>query len=279
MESSKQITKQVIVNYEKLKSVTENYKYNYLEKSQKFAKSTQRILDHILEQTDPITHICIEKYAPNTQANGRLHSEHGLGFQSLRREIRSQLLSENYIELDIENFMTCILYQLCQQKKIDCPFLKEYNEKREEILKDICKVYDVTRPRAKCYVADVMSRANGWRQPRPGMSCAKIKELEKYPWLANLGDEAEHIVNSMFPENDGKTNVFFDMIHETENKIMLLIDKYLKENMDTELKVLTYDGGLIERNYADKIHEHINSLVEYIRLHSGYSVAIRIKEI
>lgn len=70
----------------------------------------------------------------NNEPKGRYYALCSVGLQSLKREIRNEITKNIYNDLDINNCHPSLLYSLCVENKIKCPFLKYYCENRENVL-------------------------------------------------------------------------------------------------------------------------------------------------
>ena len=75
------------------------------------------------------------KYHQNDN-KGRNFADKGLSLQCLKRQIRQTICHEFYDDLDMVNAHPVILLHMCEENKIKTPFLKEYVNNRDQILKD-----------------------------------------------------------------------------------------------------------------------------------------------
>jgi hypothetical protein len=69
---------------------------------------------------------------------GRLYPKRGASsVQGLKRDVRKALTHDNYTDIDIVNCHPVLLSQLFKKHNIECPYLDEYIENREEHLEAI----------------------------------------------------------------------------------------------------------------------------------------------
>jgi hypothetical protein len=80
---------------------------------------------------------------------GRFFCNNGIGIQSLPRMIRHTICKGLYIDLDFKNCHPVILKTLCEYYEIECPYLKQYVENRDDILNDICSSLNINKDEAK----------------------------------------------------------------------------------------------------------------------------------
>ena len=80
---------------------------------------------------------------------GRVSPNKALGLFSIRREIRHTLARDNYVDIDIENCHPVLLLQILQANNIECKYLKQYVNKRDEKLDEVKQEYGVDRDKAK----------------------------------------------------------------------------------------------------------------------------------
>ena len=69
---------------------------------------------------------------------GRLYPKRGASsVQGLKRDVRKALTHDNYTDIDIVNCHPVLLSQLFKRHNLECPYLDEYIENREEHLETI----------------------------------------------------------------------------------------------------------------------------------------------
>jgi hypothetical protein len=90
------------------------------------------------------------KYAKSKNISfGRVFPYKGLGFISIRREIRQTLAKNYYVDLDVENCHVVVLVQICEENGLNCETIKKYVDYREDILKQLMDIFEITREQGK----------------------------------------------------------------------------------------------------------------------------------
>jgi len=77
-------------------------------------------------------------------------------FSNFIKLIRNTACANWLVDIDMVNAHPNILLQICQEKDIECEYLEEYVNNREDILKNIMKTYNVNREDAKTLVIIIM---------------------------------------------------------------------------------------------------------------------------
>ena len=67
----------------------------------------------------------------------------------VRKEIRHTLLKDLYVDIDIVNCHPTLLYQMCKKNNIECEYLNQYINNRDNILNETMQFYDVSKDCAK----------------------------------------------------------------------------------------------------------------------------------
>lgn len=80
---------------------------------------------------------------------GRVYAKHSLGLQEFPRDVRAALAKDYYWDIDTVCCQPTLLDHYCTQHNISCPTLKEYIERRKEVLTEVMEHYDVPYEDAK----------------------------------------------------------------------------------------------------------------------------------
>lgn len=80
---------------------------------------------------------------------GRVFPKRSLSLGTLSREIRHTISKDYYVDIDIVNCHCSLLEQICIANNIKCPNLSYYNNNRDVILADTCKIYNIARDDTK----------------------------------------------------------------------------------------------------------------------------------
>ena len=93
---------------------------------------------------------------------GRWFCVSGVGIQSMPRKIRHTICKDIYIDLDFKNCHPVILKTLCENNDIECPYLNDYIENRDELLAKWSNDLDVPESECKQYF---LAMLNGNKTP------------------------------------------------------------------------------------------------------------------
>jgi hypothetical protein len=216
---------------------------------------------------------------------GRFFAKGSLSLQSLPRQIRHTIAKEFYYDIDIVNCAPVILYQYCIKNNIDCENLKEYVDKRDEILKEISKKDDMTKEEAKILIIKII---NGGELKSSNFLfllnfekeikkihelICKIPENEKYVKIGKKNSDKKNGYN----KNGSSVNV---LLTDIENNILNCMIEYLKnKNIINKNVVLVFDGLMIlKEDIKQPIGEIIEELQKEIKNKIGYEIKLLNKE-
>ena len=205
---------------------------------------------------------------------GRYMCNGNLGLQSMTRKIRQTICRDYYHDVDIVNAHPNILLWLCRSNGIPCPFLGEYIDHRERVLKDIqsnglrWKGGQVnTRSAAKQFV---LAKVNGSSQKE----ALKNAEYKKYAWYLGFCSEIETIWDEMarlhpdmvaYTLKQPKKKAWEAPLHARatnrvllnyENAILMVMNNYFERN-SIPCDVLIHDGCQVQKQKGLKIEEHL----------------------
>jgi hypothetical protein len=180
---------------------------------------------------------------------GRLCAENGMGLANFSRNIRSALAQTYYWDLDMENAQPTILANLAKEKGWNCEKTLEFIEKRSDILKYIMENEQLTRGEAKDICIALFF--GGWRDNHPFFEdlykeLCQIKENCKntYPDIYKLAEKKKKEPGNDW--KDPKAGCMALVLQDTERKILLELDKFLKTK-GRPFDVLIHDGGLVRK--------------------------------
>ena len=221
---------------------------------------------------------------------GRWFCDGGVGIQSLPRKIRHTICKGLYIDLDFKNAHPVILKTLCDKKNIDCPYLTNYINNRDELLAKWSLDLGMKPDEAK---QAFLKMLNGDKTKHDTDNWTDMinEFITIHKTIASL-EEYKDIyeeVNSL-----EKTNIFA----KTTNRIMCKIEnsclvelytilqanKMLYVDIDGDTFIicsLIFDGLQIPDNPDNRIKtspEHLNTYSNMIESRTGYMLEIKIKE-
>ncbi len=244
----------------KYERVNEYYQLDFIKKN---------IKENIIEFT----------YKKPTHKWGRLVSFNS--YITLRKEIRHTLAKDLYIDIDIVNCHPTILYQILSHNNITCKELKDYIEKRDYKLKQICDTYNVSTDIAKNLFIRIIygGSINEWIKQN---KLAYNETSEIYKYITAFTNELKNISQIIIQNNPilvqdikkhkelSKKNVWDASyisyyLQEYEERILQIIYKYLIDNNYVKNNTLSlcYDGIMILKElYTDDLLIKLNNEIK-----------------
>lgn len=195
-------------------------------------------------------------YEFKTQGNNeRLYSKGGLGFQGMKREVRSWLAQDNYVDIDMCNAQPTIVKYIkdTQFPELCCPLLDAYVNNRELFLsnnKTLTK-HDILQ----------------W--------CFFEKKCKSHwlPVVKKFYGEILEIKKALFPDGDygNWSSLFAHKIQEIENTIL---QKAISVVDKSKVGTLIFDGFLYEKaTFTQELIDKINDQS------STYGITFKVKEL
>ncbi len=80
---------------------------------------------------------------------GRAYIYKALGLTAFSRKVRNTLIKDLYYDFDIKNCQPEIIYNLCKEHNIQCPFILKYIQNRDDVLSTVMNHYNIDRDKAK----------------------------------------------------------------------------------------------------------------------------------
>ena len=197
----------------------------------------------------------------------------GIGLTSIKRKVRSSIMPNNILDIDMENSYPRILLYLCKKHKINCEKLNEYINNREYFLS---KISD-KRKEAKTLILQMLIGVfkNKYSDDKDINEFLKDFELE----IKNIQNKFYEMDNRF----DDKTMFNYKgkslsrILLELENKILqVMIDFFNFKNI--QIFTLEYDGLKIIDN-PDNKYFSIKQLEYIIFLKTEINMKLAIKEI
>lgn len=155
---------QALIKSDSLGSVWDENNYSHRYSKQHHNNQCEQ-LKNFLGVYDPKQKVFTVNYTRGRSAYGRVFPKKALGLTSLAKKIRNTFISDTYYDFDLSNAQPAMVVNLCKANKIPCEKITHYIDNREEVLKDICEHYDVSRGCAKklmlrlCFFGTV----EGWK--------------------------------------------------------------------------------------------------------------------
>jgi len=204
------------------------------------------------------------EYTRGKKKLGRVYPVKSLGMTSIRRETRNTLMRQRYYDFDMDNAHPCIVRgvvakQLPKGKRIDLefPYLNNYCNNREKVIKDVMRGYACDRERAKNAFISLMygGSVGSWKW-------GKGKDAH----LQGTDPVVESQLDKFYDEIKKITDMFIEANPELYEREC---DNYRKQDKN---KGKTNERGsflsLVIQDYETKLVEH---LLDYIMDNTGLS--------
>lgn len=214
---------------------------------------------------------------------GRCNAQRGIGLHLFSRKVRHTLTKIKYVDIDIKTAHQSILLGVCYNLNLKTPFLKEYVEKREQILKEVVDTYGVNRDEAKQLFISMTNGGtfNKWLKEASGRKEAELSIIKNYK------SEMKKITNELqkqspqimeFVKTIKKTNIegsFMSYyLQEVECRILEQIYLYCvgKNYIKDNVVILCSDGIMLEKHFYNEtileefkevINKQFNILIEF----------------
>jgi hypothetical protein len=212
------------------------------------------------------------KYHQN-DGKGRNFADKALSLQSLKRQVRQTICHEFYDDLDMINAHPVILLHMCKENKIKTPFLKEYVNNRDQILKDT----GLSRDEAKKLYLMLMNsddlKINRTNDHIKGFK-KEMQKIHKKFYQINKDEADKHIKKRQASgKNDNsKASYVNTLMCDMENKILMkIIEFYHKPEC-----VLCFDGVMFPKKHVKK--SSIKKCEKFIKSEIGITMKLKIKE-
>lgn len=213
--------------------------------------------------------------------------------QGVKKIIRNTLYRDTHHDIDIVNCHPTIAASMfCH---LEIPTLKDYVERRDEILQDLQDVSALVkdeRNTAKSIPADIVKKAVGAVLNNAGPSCGLYGDNVQYaraiqhvPLFAKLRTERAAIYKDIstryagfyelarqLASMSGSMNVdgkaFSLFVQDVENEIILCMVNKIKDmfrGKDVDNLILVFDGFLIPKHLVEDIDALIKTLQDHVR--------------
>lgn len=210
---------------------------------------------------------------------GRVFPKKSLSLGTIAREVRHTISKGFYVDIDMYGAHHTILSQICKYNNIECKYLNEYINNREEILNNVCNEYDVDRSDAKTLFI-ILLYLGSFKSWAEKLELENVKELD---FLKNFSNELKAISVDISNANkdlrndveknnekEAKKNKFWRStimslyLQEYERRILEEVYTYLCHHnyiIDNDC-VLCFDGIMISATrYNDELLDKLNKHV------------------
>ncbi|MHA2182093.1 MAG: hypothetical protein ACXAAH_11795, partial [Promethearchaeota archaeon] len=201
----------------------------------------------------------------NSKEYGRVYPKDSLSLGVMRRPIRHFLAKDDYYDVDIINAHLMIAKQKCNEFRIECKYITEYCERRDEILQEIIDTTGQNRDFAK-KIFIIILNGGSWKRHfmKNKVNLAKVPEFVLHYEEEIKGVQQfllEKYKDTLYPKlTKGKQTdwekkasfmaKYFQMIEVEILKYVLTI---VSEDAICPLNqlVLCHDGFMIRKDYLD----------------------------
>jgi len=208
----------------------------------------------------------------NGRNDGRMYGFNSI--QNVMGNVRGFLCEGITTDIDIANAHPVILHNLCKQQEIDCPYLFQYINDRENTLSRIMEADNITRTQAKKKVLvatnsnkNIKSASDFFKGYNREMKIIQDKFLlvEKYDYLKPFAKK----------ETNFKGSFINHIMCVYENDLLQLIKKCC-EDSQLIIHSLMFDGLMV---YGDISDGFLKVIEEYIGKNSDFKdIKLTIKE-
>ena len=206
------------------------------------------------------------------RVNGRLFGQNSI--QGLKKEIRGFLTEKLTTDIDIANCHPVILLELCLKHEFECPNLKQYNTNREDELKNIMSLDNISRENAKRKIL-ISTNSNKKVHSSSGFFKNYDKEMKK---LHNqfLDKECYAYIKDYAKQDDNFEGSFINhLLCINEENILKVMRDYCDKN-DIKKHSLFFDGLMVN---CDINKSTLESMEKYIKDNTEFStIKLTIKE-
>ena len=204
--------------------------------------------------------------------NGRLFGQNSI--QGVKKEIRGFLTEKLTTDIDIANCHPVILLELCLKHEFECPNLKQYNNNREDELRNIMSLDNISRENAKRKIL-ISTNSNKKVHSSSGFFKNYDKEMKK---LHNqfLDKECYAYIKDYAKQDDNFEGSFINhLLCINEENILKAMRDYCDKN-DIKKHSLFFDGLMV---CGDINKSTLESMEKYIKDNTEFStIKLTIKE-
>ena len=221
------------------------------------------------------------------------------GHQMFPSTIRAHLARQLYYDVDIKNAQPTLLLQLCEKLSIDAPFLRQYVEEREELLKTAASmtVPECTRDEAKNLFIVVLfgGSARTWANTLHGKELNPDAPLREF--VESFAKELRRIASLAFHSKqlsgyhsritkkrkagakatDPKMRFLSIVVQTIECDCLRVVDDTLA-SLGWSMDSLIFDGGLVRRR--DDIEfgsRELEACEVAVSVRTGYEIQLTVK--
>lgn len=227
-----------------------------------------KYLNHKVNKQDDWTSYGYNK----SRVDGRLFGQNSI--QGVKKEIRAFLTEKITTDIDMINCHPCILLELCLKHDFECPNLKQYIANREDELKNIMSLDNISRENAKKKIL-VSTNSNKKIHSASGFFKNYDKEMKKLH-KQFLDKECYAYIKDYAKQDDNFEGSFINhLLCINEENILKVMRDYCLKN-DIVIHSLFFDGLMV---YGDINKSTLESMEKYIKENTDFNtIKLTIKE-
>jgi phage/plasmid-associated DNA primase len=233
--------------------------------------------------------------------SGRRFAKNSL--QGLSRRLRHTIAKNIYYDIDIVNAHPTFLLELCKKLEFNHPILEQYINNREELLeswvgtdagytvikqKFVKNILSTTDLAKKYFLKVLNGGGNGTTDNQMLNEFYRTQQIfldmfYKRPDFKQFRDRAYNKIRKNRENADTNTydnqkgSALNHYLCEVENKVLIIIEKYLKEN-NIKYGTLCFDGLMVYKHYVPNIEELLSDLEHYLYQHLNYNINLKCKD-
>ena len=205
--------------------------------------------------------------------SGRLYSKNGVA--GMLREFRSCLLGKQYNDFDMKNCHPVILLKLCENKNIQCDYLRRYINERDAFFEEYCQKDKITRDEAKTMVIKFINsdtnRTNDIKyKDAQNLNKELIKIQNAFLELEEFEDIKKYVIEKKNVNIGGR--VLNHILFKKEGELLERAYKTLEKEFDIVVDILIFDGFLIKKSFINGTAEIKNVIEKLNDITKDYNV-------
>jgi hypothetical protein len=207
-----------------------------------------------------------------SRVNGRLFGQNSI--QGLKKELRGFLTEKITTDIDMVNCHPVILLELCLKHDFECPNLKQYINYREDELKNIMSLDNISRENAKRKIL-ISTNSNKKVHSSSGFFKNYDKEMKKLHAQFLDKDTYAYIKDYAKQDDNFEGSFINHLLCINEENILEKMRDYCNKN-DIKIHSLFFDGLMV---YGDINKSTLESMEKYIKENTEFSmIKLSIKE-
>lgn len=207
---------------------------------------------------------CKAVYRKSVKDKNKIYRDFSDGIQALPMNFRN-LICSAMTDIDTVNCFPAILWNICKQKNIDCPYLETYINRRDELIAD-----------NKVNKTVILKSINKkWKQkgtPFIEMFDREMKQIQQQ--LMKLPEYSNHLEYATENNPKNTEGSFMTCLASSYEAQMLQHIISFLQSKNIEIATLMFDGIMIYGEPPD-----MEEMSKYIKQHMGFELKYKVKSI